>query len=195
MVYERYADDIVIHTRSIKQSQFIYDRLEERLGSYSLRMNKEKSKIVYCYRTSRFHKEGREIPVSFDFLGYTFKPRICERIDGQRFWGFRPGISKKSASRIKAEIQKMKILRMHEKTIQQIACSMNPKIRGWIHYYGQHRPSSLSRLFTDLNYQLTRWVQNKYKLTSYRKAKCWLQKVISSYTYLFVHWEYGYVSI
>jgi group II intron reverse transcriptase/maturase len=195
MVYERYADDIVIHTRSIAQSRFIYDKLGSRLRSYSLEINTEKSKIVYCYRTSRFHKEGREVPVSFDYLGYTFKPRVCSRTDGQRFVGFRPGISTKSQTRIKSEIRSMHILQSHEQDIHQIAQVLNPKVRGWIRYYGRFRPSALSGLFTDLNYQLTRWVRNKYKLTSYRKAKRWLQRVISSYTYLFVHWEYGYVNI
>jgi hypothetical protein len=32
-------------------------------------------------------KEAKNIPVSFDFLGYTFKSRICARAFGQGFWG------------------------------------------------------------------------------------------------------------
>ncbi|GHT65669.1 hypothetical protein AGMMS50239_25940 [Bacteroidia bacterium] len=52
MVYERYADDIVIHTRSREQSGFIHDRLKQRLRKYGLTLNGEKSRIVYCYRTA-----------------------------------------------------------------------------------------------------------------------------------------------
>jgi len=36
IVFERYADDIVIHTRSLEQSHFILDKLKERLKGYSL---------------------------------------------------------------------------------------------------------------------------------------------------------------
>ena len=55
MVFERYADDIIIHTRSIEQSEFILDKVRERLKQYSLELNEEKTKIVYCFRTARFH--------------------------------------------------------------------------------------------------------------------------------------------
>ena len=55
MVFERYADDIIIHTRSMEQSEFILDKVRERLKQYSLELNEEKTKIVYCFRTARFH--------------------------------------------------------------------------------------------------------------------------------------------
>jgi len=74
IVFERYADDIVIHTRSIEQSNFILDKLKARLKEYSLEIHHEKIKIVYCYRTARLFKEGKNVHVSFDFLGFTFKP-------------------------------------------------------------------------------------------------------------------------
>jgi group II intron reverse transcriptase/maturase len=72
MVFERYADDIVIHTRSIEQSDFILDKLRARLKQYGLTLNEGKTRIVYCYRTARFYKERKDVPVSFDFLGFTF---------------------------------------------------------------------------------------------------------------------------
>ncbi len=107
MVFERYADDIVIHTRSIEQSEFILDKLRARLRQYKLTLNEEKTRIVYCYRTARFYKAPKEIPVSFDFLGFTFKPRRCKRNDGQLFWGFRPAVSVKNLKRMNAELLKM----------------------------------------------------------------------------------------
>ncbi|MBN1386871.1 MAG: hypothetical protein JW965_00395 [Bacteroidales bacterium] len=57
IVFERYADDIVIHTRSREQSYFILDKLKARLKRYSLNVHPEKTRIVYCYRTARFFKE------------------------------------------------------------------------------------------------------------------------------------------
>jgi len=109
MVFERYADDIIIHTRSIEQSEFILDKVRERFRQYALELNEQKTKTVYCYRTARFHKESKDVPVSFDFLGFTFKPRKCSRSDGQRFWGFRPSISMKNQKRIIGEIRKLAI--------------------------------------------------------------------------------------
>lgn len=90
IVFERYADDIVIHTRSMEQSQFILDKLKVQLKLYGLELS-----------------ESKIVPVSFDFLGYTFKPRRCLRADGQKFWGYRPAISMKSQKRILNECQKL----------------------------------------------------------------------------------------
>lgn len=96
IVFERYADDIVIHTRSREQSDFILDKKKVRLAEYSLEVHPEKTKTVYCYRTARFYKEGKGMSGSFDFLGFTFKPRLCAKPNGEKFWGFRPAISSKS---------------------------------------------------------------------------------------------------
>ncbi len=60
---ERYMDDIVIHTRSVEQSDFIYDRLKTRFAEYGLSLNEDKTHNVYCYRTARFHKEPSAVPV------------------------------------------------------------------------------------------------------------------------------------
>jgi RNA-directed DNA polymerase len=102
MVFERYADDIVIHTRSIEQSEFIMDKLRVRLSQYGLRLNEVKTRIVYCYRKERFYNAPKDILVCFDFLGFTFKPRICRRGVGELFWGFRPAVSSKNLRRINA---------------------------------------------------------------------------------------------
>lgn len=194
MRYERYMDDIVIHTRSIEQSNFIYNRLRQRLCEYRLELNEEKTHNVYCYRTARFHKEGKNVPVSFDFLGYTFKPRLCERGGGERFWGFRPGISTKSKSRIYESIRRTGVCRLVHLRLSDIARLLAPRLRGWLHYYGHFRLSEMQPLFSDLNYRLVRWVQQKYKCTSYRKAKRWLQQKMECFPHLFEHWKYGFTT-
>ena len=96
-----------------------------------MEIHPEKTRIVYCYRTARFHKEGEEIPVSFDFLGFTFKPRLCEKSNGEKFWGFRPAISKKSEKRITGELWKLAIHKWVSCDIQELADALAPKIRGW----------------------------------------------------------------
>lgn len=192
MRYERYMDDIVIHTRSREQTDFIYDRVKNRLQQYKLELNVEKTHKVYCYRTARFYKESKDVSVSFDFLGYTFKPRLCERSDGEKFWGFRPGISAKSKSKIYHSIRRTGVCRLVHLRLSDISELLAPRLRGWLNYYGHFRLSEMQVVFKDLNYRLVNWVQHKYKYTSYRKAKRWLREKMRCFPNLFEHWKYGF---
>ena len=194
MVFERYADDIIIHTRSMEQSEFILDKVRARLKQYSLELNEEKTKIVYCYRTARFFKESKEVPVSFDFLGFTFKPRKCQRGDEQNFWGFRPAISQKSRKRINGKLKKLAIQNWVSVDLPVLATFLNPSIRGWINYYGKFRISEMQPLFRSLNKRLARWIRNKYRLKTYGQSYGMLKRIIKSYPNTFVHWEYGFTS-
>jgi RNA-directed DNA polymerase len=192
IVFERYADDIVIHTRSIEQSNFILDKLKQRLKRYSLEVHPEKTRIVYCYRTARFHKEDKSIPVSFDFLGFTFKPRRCEKLNGEKFWGFRPAISQKNEKRINDEVKRMAIHKWMHVNIQELAFALSSKIRGWLFYYGRFRISEMYRVFRLLNMRISKWARRKYKLRSYPQAYGWLKRMIRFYPNTFVHWSYGF---
>jgi len=192
MVFERYADDLVIHTRSIEQSNFILDKLRARLKEYSLKLHPQKTRIVYCYRTARFYKEGKDIPVSFDFLGFTFKPRLCLKSNGERFWGFRPAISKKSQKRIIGELRKLAIHKWVSHDIHSLANTLSAKIRGWINYYGIFRISEMWWVFRILNIRIAKWARNKYRLRSFAKSYGWLKRIMMWYPNTFVHWEYGF---
>ena len=192
IVFERYADDIVIHTRSIEQSNFILDKLKARLKRYSLEIHPEKTKIVYCYRTARFYKEEKGIPVSFDFLGFTFKPRLCLKSNGEKFWGFRPAISKKSEKRIIGELRKLAIHKWVLYDIQGLANALSAKIRGWLYYYGKFRISEMQRVFRLLNIRIAKWASRKYKLKTYAKSYGWLKRIMKWYPNTFVHWKYGF---
>ena len=192
IVFERYADDIVIHTRSIEQSNFILDKLKARLKRYSLEVHPEKTKIVYCYRTARFHKEGKGIPVSFDFLGFTFKPRLCKKSNGEKFWGFRPAISKKSEKRIIGELSKLAIHNWVSLDIHGLADALSSKIQGWINYYGKFRISEMQWIFRLLNIRIAKWARKKFKLKTYSKSYGWLKRTTKWYPNTFVHWKYGF---
>ena len=192
IVFERYADDIVIHTRSREQSSFIVDKLKARLKQYSLEVHPEKTKTVYCYRTARFFKETKDIPVSFDFLGFTFKPRLCAKSNGETFWGFRPAISKKSESRILEELRKLAIQKWVECDIQEVAEALAPKVRGWLNYYGKFRPSEMQRVFSLLNKRIAKWARRKYKLRTYAQGYGWLKRMVKYHPNTFVHWQYGF---
>ena len=194
IVFERYADDIVIHTRSIEQSNFILDKLKLRLKEYSLEVHPDKTRIVYCYRTARFYKESKQIPVSFDFLGFTFKPRLGAKSDGSKFWGFRPAISKKSEKRINDEFKRLAIHKWSGTTIHDLAKFLAPKLRGWLHYYGKFRLSEMQSVFRLLNIRLAKWARNRYKLITYSKSYGWLKRIMRFYPNTFVHWSYGFTS-
>ena len=194
IVFERYADDIVVHTRSLEQSNFILDKLKARLRQYSLEIHPEKTRIVYCYRTARFFKEGKDIPVSFDFLGFTFKPRICEKSNGEKFWGFRPAISLKSQNHIIRELRNLAFHNWMFHDIQGLANALTPKIRGWLNYYGKFRVSEMQRVFRILNIRIAKWARKKYKLITYAKSYAWMKRIIRWYPNTFVHWTYGFTS-
>jgi len=192
VVFERYADDIVVHTRSPEQSNFMLDRIRARLKEYSLSLSEEKTKIVYCWRTARFHENEGGHCTEFDFLGFTFRPRLCERGDGEKFWGFRPAISGKSQARIGQELRGMRIHNWVGQSIRTVAKILAPKLRGWIQYYARFRPSELSFLFWNLNVRLMKWARRKYKLRTFAKGYGWLKKVCKAQPTLFVHWSEGY---
>lgn len=192
VVFERYADDIVIHTRSPEQSKVILDKVRRRLQDFHLELNQEKSKTVYCWRTARFHKEPKGIPVCFDFLGFTFKPRRCARADGAKFWGFRPGISRKSEVRIIRSLKELAFQQWSGRSIEDLARFLQPRIRGWLNYYGRFQPSLLNRLFWNLNRRLIKWARKKYKLLTFGKGFGWLKRVYRSNPKQFAHWEFGF---
>jgi hypothetical protein len=192
IVFERYADDIVIHTRSIEQSNFILDKLKARLAEYSLEIHPDKTKTVYCYRTARFYKEDKKMPGSFDFLGFTFKPRLCEKSNGEKFWGFRPAISKKSRKKIVGKLRDLAIHNWVSCDIHKMASALAPMIRGWMNYYGRYRMSEMQWVFRLLNIRLAKWARKRYHLKTYAKSYGWLKRMMKWYPHTFVHWTYGF---
>ena len=57
------------------------------------------------------------------------------------------------------KLGKLEVEKMTYKSVVGIAQKLNPMIRGWIHYYGKYRMSSLHRVFRLLNQRLTRWAR------------------------------------
>lgn len=189
--FERYADDVVIHAKSMSQSLFVLDKLRKRLKEYGLEISEEKTKIVHCNKPSKKQKTPPDIPVSFDFLGFTFKPRQSKRTDGVIFWGYGPGVSQKNLKRMNAEVKTL-----HRRvgiTVYELAAILAPTLRGWINYYGSVRISAMARFFERLNNRLARWVACKYKLTSKWASFAWLIRLSKMQPTLFEHWKYGWL--
>ncbi len=100
--FERYADDVLIHCVSQEQANVVLAAVRARLKECGLELHPEKTKVVYCKDDNR---RGTFEPHCFDFLGYTFRPRLVERKDGKLFVGFLPAMSPKAAKAVRAVIR------------------------------------------------------------------------------------------
>ena len=193
MPFERYADDIIIHCTTEQEAVIVLERIRERLQNCCLELHPEKTKIVYCRDGKRKEPKGR--PVQFTFLGLDFKSRRCKNSrDGSLFHSFTPAISKKKRIKIVSKLREMNIINRTRDTIKELATELNPKVRGWINYYGQYRKSAMSSVFKCLNDRLVKWTWRKHKRFkgSWRKAREFLQSVQQHNLKLFAHWQHGF---
>ena len=195
VVFERYADDIVVHCRHIKQALRLLEAIKRRLKDCKLEFNREKSKIVYCRRNQKKQPPFKVHYQKFDFLGFTFKPRIT-MIHGKLKLRFTPAMSQKNIARITDEIFKRKIHRWVHFSLSKIAELINSQIRGWINYYSRFRKSGRRKLFRVINMRLVKWVRNKYRKFRRRhwyNAYKYLRGIAQSYPNMFVHWQHGFM--
>lgn len=187
--FERYADDIVVHCRSKSQAQFLQRTIKERLRRCKLELHPDKTKIVYCKDGNR---PDDHASTSFDFLGYTFRPRRSENWRGEYFVSFSPAISAKAAKRIRATMAEWRIHHKTYRNLEEIAEHINSTLRGWIAYYGKFHKSALYATFRCLNSRLVKWVQRKYKKRArQRRAWKWLRRIARKEPRLFAHWQLG----
>lgn len=99
--FEVYADDGLVHCKSLEEAQRVLKAIEERLKHCKLELHPEKTKIVYCKDVDR---KGSHEHERFDFLGYTFRPRLSKNRWGKHFVSFNPAIGDKAIQEIKKEI-------------------------------------------------------------------------------------------
>ena len=188
--FERYADDVVVHCRTESHAQSIQQAIIQRLVRCRLEIHREKTKIVYCRDSNR---RGRYPKVSFDFLGYTFKPRNALGRHGKLFTSFCPAVSDKAAKAMRKTMRRdWRIARRTDKELSDLANMFNPTMRSWIAYYGSFYRSGLIPVFQPLDFALLRWAERKYKkrLKGHtRRAGRWLQGIARREPGLFAHWE------
>src|SRR4029077_18705498 len=101
--FERYADDAICHCRGEAEARDLCRALETRFAECGLRLHPEKTKIVYCKDANR---SGAYPEQSFDFLGYTFRPRMANNRHGVRFASFSPAVSKKAGKRMRHTVRR-----------------------------------------------------------------------------------------
>jgi RNA-directed DNA polymerase len=188
--FERYADDIVVHCRSEKQARFVKVMIEKRLLQCKLELHPEKTRFVFCKDDSR----GGDYPdQKFDFLGYTFRPRLARSRFNRYFVAFCPAVSDKAEKAIRKVIRGWKIHLMSDKSIEDLSRIFNPMIRGWINYYGSFYRSALYPIFNQLNMSIIKWAMRKYKKLRGRQRRAfhWLGRIARINPLLFAHWQFG----
>jgi RNA-directed DNA polymerase len=188
----RYADDGLVHCKTRQQAQQLLCDLEQRFLQCGLELHPAKTKIVYCKDGKR---KGNHINHSFDFLGYTFRQRVCKSKDGNLFVGFNPAVSKSALKSMRAKTKKLNWRNRSELSLNDIAKRYNPVLQGWLNYYGKYNCSSLYSVWGHSNKTLISWAMLKYKPLRKRKtrARRFLEKICESNPSLFVHWKYGVV--
>ncbi len=189
--FVRYADDMVIHCKTKQEGELIMSAIKERLQQVKLRLNEEKTRIVYCkdYRRTQRHEK-----VQFEFLGYSYQPRKSKSKygTGKTYTAFTAEISKDNEKKIRAEIKTAVPWRNTRLGIQDIALKLNSKLRGWINYFGLYGKASLRRTMMYLDYRLVRWLQIKHKISGSRKATVKLMAIMNEHPMMFYHWQRGY---
>jgi RNA-directed DNA polymerase len=188
--FERYCDDIVVHAASERHARFLRDAIAKRLAECGLELSERKTRIVYCKEDGRPGSHEHE---RFDFLGYTFRPRLARSKRGNFFVGFLPAVADSERKRIGREIRRWRLHLRTGQALADLARSINVIVRGWINYYGRFYRSELIWLLARINRYLVRWAQRKYKRLRRRhvQARQLLARVARREPELFAHWQFG----
>ncbi len=186
--FERYCDDVVVHCMSQRQAEYVKEAIGRRLKECGLEMSPEKTRIVYCKDDNR---RGQHSCTKFEYLSYEFRARQTRSKAGQQFDGFNPAISPAQAKRLRSEIRQWGLGRWTNRTLSELAKWVNPRVQGWINYYGQFYLSALHPILRQLNEALARWARRKYKRlhNSTKQAFLFLCRVARREPGLFAHWR------
>jgi len=186
----RYADDGLVHCQSEADAQAIQNALAKRLQVYGLELHPEKTKIVYCKDEDRV---GKYPVTSFDFLGYTFRPRRSKNRWGKFFINFSPAMSDKAGKAMRQEVRRWKLHLRSDKSLLDLAQMFRAKIQGWINYSGRFYKSAMYSTLRQINRKLCLWAKRKYKKLRHhsRRAEHRLGEMAVKHPNLFPHWKLG----
>jgi RNA-directed DNA polymerase len=191
----RYADDGLVHCRTEQEAEVLKARLQARLTECRLELHPTKTKIVYCRDGKR---RGKYPNVTFDFLGYCFRPRLVQNSrDNTLFCGFTPAVSVSAMKAMRTTIRELGLRHRTELSMADIARQINPLLRGWIAYYGRYAPSALKPILRYVNQTLRAWVMRKFKRFAAKtiRAGRFLERMAREKADLFVHWRLGLTGV
>lgn len=187
--FERYADDAVVHCRTLQQAREVLAALSARMEQAGLRLHPDKTTIVYCRDDNR--RQPWDGPEKFTFLGYDFRARSQRNKHGRLFTGFAPAISD-DARAAKGDIARSwKLARKTTLTLAGLRAWINPVIRGWMNYYGRFNRSQLYPLLARVNHYIQQWLRKKYKrLRNLKALRAAWKRITGQYPGTFAHWQW-----
>jgi RNA-directed DNA polymerase len=190
-IFERYADDAIVHCRSEREARLVLEAIRGRFVQCGLELHPTKTRIVYCKDADR---RGKYEDVAFDFLGYTFQPRRAKNRWGKFFVSFLPAMSTKAAKVVRATIRSWRMASTrNNQRLEDLARLVNPSVRGWMNYYGRFYRSKCVQVLRHLNEALAAWARRKYKRFRRRERASmhWLGRIAQRDVKLFVLWQLG----
>ena len=183
----RYADDGLVHCKTRIEAETLLEELKQRFAECGLELHSDKTRIVCC------NVKDKQYPTkSFDFLGYTFRPRlVTNQQNNTLFIGFTPAVSKTAVKAMRQETKRCKWHLRSELSLEEIAQSYNPILKGWFNYYGKYTPDGLRPVTRHFNNVLVKWVMRKYLRFKGHKIKAirYLENIAQNSPNLFAHWQ------
>lgn len=116
----RYADDFVVPCPSAEKAQAALEEIRSWIEQNGLSLNADKTHVGDC------RQEGQ----GFEFLGYRF--------EAGRRW------VRKSSLRAFRDHIRMRSKRTRGDSLATIIADLNPKLRGWFHYFKHAHPMTFS---------------------------------------------------
>jgi RNA-directed DNA polymerase len=183
----------LVHCRTEQEAQAVKQALQVRFEQCGLEMHPTKTKIVYCKDGSR---KGKYPNTKFDFLGYTFRPRLVKNHKrNSMFVSFTPAVSTAALKTMRQTIRKLNYRNRTELSLADISRLHNPVLRGWLEYYGRFSPSAMYPVLRHFNMTLVAWAMRKYRRLKGHKtrASLFLESIAERQPGLFVHWQRGMI--
>jgi RNA-directed DNA polymerase len=190
----RYADDGLVHCRSLKQAKYVRERLAQRLKECGLELHPDKTRIVYCKDVYRQEKYEH---IQFDFLGYNFRPRESRDRHGRLFTTFSPAMSPSAAKAARQDIRSWRLQLKSDQSLDDLSEKFNPKIAGWVNYYCRFRSSAFYAVARHINRALVNWAMRKFKNLRGHKVRAikWVQRHARQRPHLCAHWNNGFLAV
>ena len=188
--FERFVDDVIVHCVSEQQAVRMRQAIAARLAECGgLRLHPTKTRIVYCKMSGRY---GSHEQVTFDFLGFTFKPRAAKRRTEEMFTTFSPAISRKATTSIRQQIRRMRFHLRSDLSFKDITRMINSRAGAWAAYYGRFCPSETANVLFHIDRYIVRWARRKYKhlRRAPRRAGRTLAEIKRSRPGLLAHWRW-----
>ena len=182
--FERYADDIIIHTRREQIAQSILNKLQKRFTECGLTIHPAKTRII-CVKRDPTKRSVNDVH-TFEMGGFEFTPQWV-KVQGERQLLILPSPSKASKKRI---MDKIRSLKLHTRTgsIYVVANLLNPLVRGWQNYYCYFIKRDLNDLWRFVNRRLEKWCKWNKRM-HLRKSRRWLNTLYKMQPGLFAHWS------